>query len=173
MSLDKDKGNSSIKKYISTSIKIMLVILVILIVTTGIALIPSIQTGITSSIIKKVNKKYGIEVVLGRTQIIPIQLKTQLGQLLILDHKKDTLFYIEEVSTSIAELSALLEGRINMSNYKLDGAEANVVIYPQDSSSNLDIWLAKIKRPTKTNDFRFEAQTVLAENLKLRYNSIS
>ena len=147
----------------------MLVILVILIVTTGIALIPSIQTGITSSIIKKVNKKYGIEVVLGRTQIIPIQLKTQLGQLLILDHKKDTLFYIEEVSTSIAELSALLEGRINMSNYKLDGAEANVVIYPQDSSSNLDIWLAKIKRPTKTNDFRFEAQTVLAENLKLRY----
>ncbi|MGB1044066.1 MAG: translocation/assembly module TamB domain-containing protein [Flavobacteriaceae bacterium] len=169
MSLDKDKGNSSIKKYISTSIKIMLVILVILIVTTGIALIPSIQTCITSSIIKKVNKQYGIEVVLGRTQIIPIQLKTQLGQLLILDHKKDTLFYIEEVSTSIAELSALLEGRINMSNYKLDGAEANVVIYPQDSSSNLDIWLAKIKRPTKTNDFRFEAQTVLAENLKLRY----
>ena len=169
MSLDKDKGNSSIKKYISTSIKIMLVILVILIVTTGIALIPSIQTGITSSIIKKVNKQYGIEVVLGRTQIIPIQLKTQLGQLLILDHKKDTLFYIEEVSTSIAELSALLEGRINMSNYKLDGAEANIVIYPQDSSSNLDIWLAKIKRPTKTNDFRFEAQTVLAENLKLRY----
>ena len=147
----------------------MLVILVILIVTTGIALIPSIQTGITSSIIKKVNKQYGIEVVLGRTQIIPIQLKTQLGQLLILDHKKDTLFYIEEVSTSIAELSALLEGRINMSNYKLDGAEANIVIYPQDSSSNLDIWLAKIKRPTKTNDFRFEAQTVLAENLKLRY----
>lgn len=147
----------------------MLVILVILILTTGIALIPSIQTGITSSIIKKVNEQYGIEVVLGRTQIIPIQLKTQLGQLLILDHKKDTLFYIEEVSTSIAELSALLEGRINMSNYKLDGAEANVVIYPQDSSSNLDIWLAKIKRPTKTNDFRFEAQTVLAENLKLRY----
>lgn len=147
----------------------MLVILVILILTTGIALIPSIQTCITSSIIKKVNKQYGIEVVLGRTQIIPIQLKTQLGQLLILDHKKDTLFYIEEVSTSIAELSALLEGRINMSNYKLDGAEANVVIYPQDSSSNLDIWLAKIKRPTKTNDFRFEAQTVLAENLKLRY----
>ena len=147
----------------------MLVILVILILTTGIALIPSIQTGITSSIIKKVNKQYGIEVVLGRTQIIPIQLKTQLGQLLILDHKKDTLFYIEEVSTSIAELSALLEGRINMSNYKLDGAEANIVIYPQDSSSNLDIWLAKIKRPTKTNDFRFEAQTVLAENLKLRY----
>ncbi len=147
----------------------MLVILVILIVTTGIALIPSIQTGITSSIIKKVNNQYGIDVVLGRTQIIPIQLKTQLGQLLILDHKKDTLFYIEEVSTSIAELGALLEGRINMSNYKLDGAEANIVIYPQDSSSNLDIWLAKIKRPTKTNDFRFEAQTVLAENLKLRY----
>ena len=169
MSLDKDKGNSSIKKFVSASIKIMLVILVILIVTTGIALIPSIQTGITSSIIKKVNKQYGIEVVLGRTQIIPIQLKTQLGQLLILDHKKDTLFYVEEVSTSIADLSALLEGRINMSNYKLNGAVANVVIYPKDSSSNLDIWLAKIKRPTKTDDFRFEAQNILAENLKLRY----
>ena len=147
----------------------MLVILVILILTTGIALVPSIQTGVTSSIIKRVNKQYGIEVVLGRTQIIPIQLKTQLGQLLILDHQKDTLFYVEEVSTSIAELSALLEGRINMSNYKFDGAEANVVIYPQDSLSNLDIWLAKIKRPTSTDDFRFEAQTVLAENLKLRY----
>ena len=81
MSLDKDKGNSSIKKFVSASIKIMLVILVILIVTTGIALIPSVQTGIASSIINKVNKQYGIEVVLGRTQIIPIQLKTQLGQL--------------------------------------------------------------------------------------------
>ena len=147
----------------------MLVILAILILTTGIALVPSIQTGVTSSIIKRVNKQYGIEIVLGRTQIIPIQLKTQLGQLLILDHQKDTLFYVEEVSTSIAELSALLEGRVNMSNYKLDGAEANVVIYPQDSLSNLDIWLAKIKRPTSTDDFRFEAQTVLAENLKLRY----
>ncbi|MBL6656961.1 MAG: hypothetical protein ISP67_07655, partial [Flavobacteriaceae bacterium] len=101
MSLDKDKGNSSIKKFVSTSIKIMLVVLVLLLLTTGLALIPSVQTSITSTIIKRVNRQYGIEVALGRTQIIPIQLKTQLGELLILDHQKDTLFYVDKVSASI------------------------------------------------------------------------
>ena len=117
----------------------MLVVLVLLILTTGLALIPSVQTSITSTIIKRVNRQYGIEVALGRTQIIPIQLKTQLGELLILDHQKDTLFYVDKVSTSIAEFSTLFEGSFDLSSYKLEGVEANIVKYPQDSLTNLDI----------------------------------
>lgn len=146
----------------------MLVVLVLLILTTGLALIPSVQTSITSTIIKRVNRQYGIEVALGRTQIIPIQLKTQLGELLILDHQKDTLFYVDEVSTSIAEFSTLFEGSFDLSSYKLEGVEANIVKYPQDSLTNLDIWLSKLKNPTTTDNFRFEAQNVVAENLKLK-----
>ena len=146
----------------------MLVVLVLLILTTGLALIPSVQTSITSTIIKRVNRQYGIEVALGRTQIIPIQLKTQLGELLILDHQKDTLFYVDEVSTSIAEFSTLFEGSFDLSSYKLEGVEANIVKYPQDSLTNLDIWLSKLKNPTTTDNFRFEAQNVIAENLKFK-----
>ena len=88
--------------------------------------------------------------------------------MLILDHQKDTLFYVDEISTSIAEFSTLFEGSFDLSSYKLVGVEANIVKYPQDSLTNLDIWLSKLKSPKKTDDFRFEAQNVVAENLKFK-----
>ena len=113
-------------------------------------LIPGVQTYTAKKIAESINETYGTQIEIERIKI-NLNTNIRLKNALVLDHKKDTLFSIESLSTSIFSLSNLLiNSDIDLSSTDIDGFDFNLIRYKGESSDNLDQFLKKFETETPT-----------------------
>lgn len=109
-------------------------------------LIPDVQTYAAKKITKNLNESYGTEISLDRLKI-NINTDIDLEGALVLDHKKDTLLFAEQISTSIFNISNLIsENNLDLSSTDIDGLKFNLVQYQNEESNNLSQFLDKLSK---------------------------
>lgn len=111
-------------------------------------LIPGVQTYTAKKITQSINETYGTKIEIERVKI-NLNTNIKLKNALVLDHKNDTLFGVESLSTSIFSLSNLLiNSDIDLSSTDIDGFDFNLIRYKDESSDNLDQFLKKFDSGT-------------------------
>ena len=114
-----------------------------------------VQTQVASQLTQRINKTYTTNISIGKARI---NLNGEIGlqAILILDHRKDSLLYINTVSMDLEELEGVLKGAYQLTSLIIDQPALYLKTYANDTVSNLSQFLTKFKR-NNAQKKRFDA----------------
>ena len=111
---------------------------------------------------KRINTTYATDISIGKAKI-NLQGDIDFRDIVVLDHRLDTLLYVESIAMDLEELEAVLKGNYQLTTVEIDQPKLFVNTYAGDSRSNLDQFIEKFKRKNaekKAVNARIEALTL-------------
>ena len=124
--------------------RVLLAILLIMVLGSLILSIPAVQTRLATYATDSLNKEFGTNINIDRVSLSLFSLNTGIKGIYVEDYKKDTLVYIEKLTTSILNLKNMADGRMEFGDIAIDGLFFNLKTYEGERDTNLDIFVAKL-----------------------------
>ncbi|MGH2665630.1 translocation/assembly module TamB domain-containing protein [Flavobacterium sp.] len=135
--MEQNKKNTGLKKFKKIALYFLLG-LILLLLTLGITLsLPSVQTKIAQYVTEKLNEDFGTDISVDQATFT-IFGGIKLKKVLVKDYKKDTLFHINTLQTSILDFKKLIDGDLHFGEVRLHGLDFHLVNYKGDKENNLD-----------------------------------
>ena len=92
--------------------------------------IPVVQTSLAAYVTNSINKTYKTNISLDKLKISFISWDTDLKGVYIRDYKKDTLFYINTLNTSIlSSVKNLVKGNLEFGSIEVDELNFKLITY--------------------------------------------
>lgn len=115
-------------------------------------LIPGVQTYTAKQIANNLNNKYNTQINIDRIKV-NINADIKLEGALVIDHKQDTLFFAESLSSSIFNVSNLISSKnLDLSSTDIEGLKFNLIQYKDEKSDNLTQLLNKLDNQNAKNN---------------------
>ncbi|MGY8916327.1 MAG: translocation/assembly module TamB, partial [Flavobacteriales bacterium] len=147
-------------------------VLLISVLGTAILSLPIVQTRLAKFATDTINSEFGTNINIDRLKFSLISWDTQLRGVFVQDYQKDTLFYIDRLSTSIINVRNLVNGKLEFGDIKVEELNFKMKIYKGESSSNLEVFIDKLddKKPRDpgTPPFYFSSSDVQITNSKFK-----
>jgi hypothetical protein len=106
--------------------------------------IPAVQTKMAKYATKSLNDEFGTNISIDRLSLSLFNLNTGIKGIYIEDYQKDTLAYIEKLTTSILNIRNVANGKMEFGDIDVDGLFFNLKTYKGERDTNLDIFVAKL-----------------------------
>ena len=132
--------------------------------------LPAIQTYLGRYATDEINKSFGTNLSIGTVAITPFG-SVKLGEVLILDHHKDTLFFIKKLNTSILSFKKIYDpGHPYLKDVVMHGLDARIVNYKNEDYTNLDKFIYAFDDGSPSSGkFRMKANKMTVFNSRFRY----
>ena len=106
--------------------------------------IPAVQTSLGKYATKKLNEDFKTDVNIGK---VGLQLNgdIEIKEILIRDHKKDTLIAIGELNSSIISFKNLYNSKLNFGDIDIKKLVFNLKTYQGEEDTNLDVFVDKFE----------------------------
>lgn len=134
--------------------------------------LPFVQTRFAKYATAEINKEFGTNINIDRLRISLISWDTSLKGVYIEDYKQDTLFYIDNLSTSILNVRNLVNGKLEFGDIAIERLNFKLRTYQDDQSTNLEVFIDKLddKKPRApgTPPFYFSSSDVEISDSKFR-----
>ena len=166
----KNKFNLIIKKSKKFSFKSILFYLLLIFCVFFIINKENIEQKILSSISSKITSTLNSNV-----QISNIDFKYNgeiiLNNLNILDHKNDTLIFIEKIRTSILNSTNILTSKTKLNSLQVSNGKIKLNKYKEDSILNLQVFLNKTypKSDNPSKEFEFNLKSFVVDNFTISF----
>ncbi len=105
---------------------------------------PVVQTSFAKYATKQLNKEFGTNIQIDKLRISLITWDTALKDIYVEDYRKDTLIYIEELTTSILSIRNVANGRLEFGDVDMEGLNFKLKTYQGEEQTNLDVFVAKL-----------------------------
>ncbi len=132
--------------------------------------LPIVQTSFARFAADTINKDFGTHISIDKLRISLISWNTNLKGVYIADYQKDTLFYVNELTTSILSVRNLVKGKLEFGDIDIDELDFKLKTYRDTSSTNLEVFINKLDdgRPKDPNrpSFFFSSSDVEIANSK-------
>ncbi|WP_300567695.1 translocation/assembly module TamB domain-containing protein [Flavobacterium sp.] len=139
--MEKKQKNTALKK-IRKIVLYFLLGLILLLLGLGITLsLPSVQTKIAQYVTEKLNEDYKTDIHVEGVAIT-IFGGAKLKNVLVKDHKKDTLFQIKMLKTNILDFKKLIDGDLHFGEVRMNGLDFHLKNYKGEKENNLDKFIA-------------------------------
>lgn len=149
-------------------IRTVLVLLLISVLGTIILSLPIVQTSFARYAADTINKDFGTHLSIDKLRISLISWNTNLKGVYIADYKRDTLFYVNELTTSILSVRNLVKGQLEFGDIVIDELDFKLKTYRDTTSTNLEVFIDKLDdgRPKDPNrpSFFFSSSDVEIAN---------
>lgn len=106
--------------------------------------LPAVQTKLAKYATNRLNDEFGTNIQIDRLSFSFFTLNTTLKDIYIEDYKKDTLAYIQKLSTSILSLRNLRNGKMEFGEIDVNGLIFNLNTYKGERDTNLDVFVDKL-----------------------------
>ncbi len=103
-----------------------------------------VQTQLANSLTQRVNENFDTAIEVGKAKI-NLQGKIQFDDVLIRDHRKDTLLFISRVKLNLTELEHVFQGKYDFSSLQITSPQLRIVTYKEENFSNLKQFINKLK----------------------------
>ncbi|WP_082960116.1 translocation/assembly module TamB domain-containing protein [Maribacter hydrothermalis] len=134
---------------------------------------PIVQTLLAQYAANKINKQYDTHININRLKLSLISWDTALQGVYIEDYQKDTLFYINELKTSILSIGNLAKGNLEFGDISVDELNFKLTNYYGERNSNLEIFVDKLDdgkpRAPGTPPFKLSSSYVDIKKSKFKY----
>ena len=132
--------------------------------------IPCVQTSLGKYATNSINKSYGTNITIGKVAITPFG-SVKLGDVLVLDHHQDTLFYIKKLNTSILSFKKIYDpGHPYLKDVVLHGLDVRIVNYKNEDYTNLDKFIDAFDDGSPSSGrFRMKANKMTVFNSRFQY----
>ena len=111
---------------------------------TVILSLPFIQTSFAKYATETINKSFGTNINIDRLRISLISWDTNLEGVYIEDYQKDTLFYINNLTTSILSVRNLAKGKLEFGDIDIDKLNFKLKTYRDSTTTNLEVFIDKL-----------------------------
>ena len=142
--------------------------MLICVLGTIILSMPFVQTRFAKYATNTINKEYGTNINIDEIRLSLISWDVAIKGIYIEDFKKDTLFYIDELGTSVLSARNLANGRLEFGHIDIDGLDFKLITYKDSISTNLEVFIDKLddKKPRDpgTPPFFFSSSNVEIAN---------
>ena len=150
-----------------------MVLICICVLATLVFSIPAVQTTLAAKVTKSINDTYGTNISLDRLKISLITWDTDLKGVFIRDYKKDTLFHINTLNTSIlSSVKNLINGDLEFGDITIDELNFKLKTYQGETTSNINVFIDKLDdgkpREPGTPPFLFTATNITIRNSQFR-----
>ncbi|MCM4164244.1 DUF490 domain-containing protein [Arenibacter sp. A80] len=133
---------------------------------------PFVQTRFAKYATTEINKEFGTNINIDRLRVSLISWDTSLKGVYIEDYRKDTLFYIDNLSTSILNVRNLVNGKLEFGDIAIERLNFKLSTYKDDKSTNLEVFIDKLdnKKPRApgTPPFYFSSSDVEISDSKFK-----
>ena len=130
--------------------------------------LPPVQTRFAKFATKKINDTYGTNINIEKLKFSLITWDTNLEGIYIEDYEKDTLFYINDLTTSILNLKNLASSKLEFGDIAIDKLDFKLKTYKDSVGTNLEVFIDKLDdgKPRKpgTPPFFFSSSNVEITN---------
>lgn len=134
--------------------------------------LPFVQTRFAKYATTEINKEFGTNINIDRLRISLISWDTSLKGVYIEDYKQDTLFYIDNLSTSILNVRNLVNGKLEFGDIAIERLNFKLRTYQDDKNTNLEVFIDKLddKKPRApgTPPFYFSSSDVEISDSKFK-----
>ncbi|MCK0189793.1 translocation/assembly module TamB [Arenibacter sp. F20364] len=149
-----------------------MVLILICVLGSVILSLPFVQTRFAKYATTEINKEFGTNINIDRLRISLISWDTSLKGVYIEDYKQDTLFYIDNLSTSILNVRNLVNGKLEFGDIAIERLNFKLRTYQDDKNTNLEVFIDKLddKKPRKpgTPPFYFSSSDVEISDSKFK-----
>ncbi|HEA22600.1 MAG TPA: translocation/assembly module TamB [Pricia antarctica] len=129
---------------------------------------PIVQTGFARYAADTINKDFGTHISIEKLRISLISWNTNLKGVHIQDYRRDTLFYVNDLTTSILSVRNLIKGKLEFGDIAIDRLDFKLKTYRDTTSTNLEVFIDKLDdgRPKDPNrpSFFFSSSNVKIAN---------
>ena len=125
-------------------IRTVLVLLLISVLGTFILSLPIVQTSFARYAANTINKDFGTNISIDKLRISLISWDTNLKGVYIEDYQRDTLFYINDLTTSILSVRNLVQGQLEFGDIAIDRLDFKLHTYKGTSDTNLEVFIDKL-----------------------------
>ncbi|MGC1514179.1 MAG: translocation/assembly module TamB domain-containing protein [Maribacter sp.] len=154
-------------------LRTVLVLVLILVLGTLIFSLPAVQTLLAKYATKQINDKYGTNIGIERLRVSLISWDTALEGVFVEDYKSDTLFYINELRTSILSIGNLAQGTLEFGDIAVDQLHFKLKTYYGEEGTNLEVFVDKLDdgkpRAPGTPPFILSSSYVDIQRSKFQY----
>ncbi|RNC88659.1 MAG: translocation/assembly module TamB [Allomuricauda sp.] len=106
--------------------------------------LPAVQTRLAKYATNRLNDEFGTNIQIDRLSLSFFTLNTTLKDIYIEDYRKDTLAYMQKLSTSILSLRNLRNGKMEFGDIDVNGLFFNLKTYEGERLTNLDVFIEKV-----------------------------
>lgn len=149
-----------------------MVLVLICVLGSVILSLPFVQTRFAKYATTEINKEFGTNINIDRLRVSLISWDTSLKGVYIEDYRKDTLFYIDNLSTSILNVRNLVNGKLEFGDIAIERLNFKLSTYKDDKSTNLEVFIDKLdnKKPRApgTPPFYFSSSDVEISDSKFK-----
>lgn len=121
----------------------------------------SVQTKFAQRITQNVNDNFETNISVEKASI-KLNGDVFVRKILVQDHHRDTLLFVDELKTSLNGLDRFLNGNYDFNSIRLDGVQLFLTQYEGENKSSLQKFISKLRDSTKTNrkPFNFKSNTL-------------
>lgn len=135
--------------------------------------LPIVQTTLAKYATDSINEEFGTNINVERLRVSLISWDTSLKGVFIEDYKQDTLFYINELKTSIVSIGNLARGRLEFGDIEIDDLHFKLKTYYGEQTTNINVFVDKLDdgkpRAPGTPPFYFSSSFVDINNSRFQY----
>ncbi|MEL6916284.1 MAG: translocation/assembly module TamB domain-containing protein [Bacteroidota bacterium] len=147
-------------------------ILTICVLGTIVLSLPFVQTRFAKYATDTINTEFGTNINVDRLRVSLITWDTSLKGIYIEDYKKDTLVYINELTTSVLSMRNLTQGKLEFGDIDVEELYLKLKTYKDANDTNLGIFIDKLDdnkpRSPDTPPFFFSSSDVEIVNSRFR-----
>jgi len=107
--------------------------------------IPAVQTRVGKYVTNWLNEDFDTNITIEKVGL-QFNGDVELKNIYVADHKKDTLFNITELNTSIISIKNLYNGKLTFGDIDIIGLTFNLKTYECEIDTNLDVFVAKFDK---------------------------
>ncbi|MGB5376467.1 translocation/assembly module TamB domain-containing protein [Muriicola sp.] len=146
--------------------------MLILVLGSIILSLPIVQTKIAKYATSSINEEYGTNINIEKVRISLISWDTSLKGIFIQDYQQDTLFYINELTTSVLSIRNLVGGSLEFGDIEVDQLNFKLKTYKGETNTNLDVFVEKLDdnkpRDPETPPFLLTSSDIFIKNSHFR-----
>lgn len=147
-------------------------LLLICVLGTLVLSLPFVQTSFATYATDTINKEFGTNINIDRLRVSLISWNTDLEGIYIEDYQKDTLFYVDRLTTSILSIRNLVNGRLEFGDIAVDKLDFKLKTYRDNKNTNLEVFIDKLDdgqpRQPGTPPFFFSSSGISVANSRFR-----
>ena len=145
-------------------------VLLLLLIAFVVLSLPVVQNKIASRLTQLLNEDFNTQIDI-RAVDLSFLGSVKLEGVYVEDHKKDTLFYVEELRTSLLSVRNAMNNQLDFGNVSMKGLTMNLKTYKDEIDTNLDVFVARFEEPSDTvssGTFKLSTQDISIENGNFR-----
>ncbi|RKN77040.1 translocation/assembly module TamB [Ulvibacterium marinum] len=105
---------------------------------------PVVQTRFAKYATTTINNEFGTHINIDRLRVSLISWDTSLENVYVEDYKKDTLFFIDELTTSILSIRNLANGKLEFGEIDIERLNFKLKTYKESKNTNLEVFIDKL-----------------------------